>query len=199
MLTDENLTAQLRRAFDEATRDLTSRAGLGAEVRRRHRTARRRAGAARVALPVAAAACVGGVVMADGGRHRAHVPNAQGPAPSVSPIKPVSYRVTIPARAKSLPCLDGQRVPAPHDAATWVVATGPNDCLTIVVRTDVASPHTARPIDLAGVPGLYETKDAAAHTRTVYSRNPGGRSWSALTVAADTPDARLRSFYAPGD
>ncbi|HEY7047692.1 MAG TPA: hypothetical protein VH373_10770 [Jatrophihabitantaceae bacterium] len=198
MLTDEQLTDQLRLAFDQATRDITPAPGLGAAVRRRHRQGRRRAGAVRVALPVAAAACVGGAVVSGGG-HRAPAPNAQRPTPSVSPIRPVSYVVTVPAQAESFSCLDGNSVPVPHDAATWVVATGPDDCLTIVVRTDVALPGSARPFSLAGVPGLYETKDAAANTRTIYSRNADGRSWSALTVTADTPDAKLRSFYAPSN
>lgn len=204
MLTDEELTDQLRLAFDEATRQITPAPGLGAEVHRRHRQARRRAGAVRLALPVAAAACVGGAVVSGGGHHRAPEPQAQrstppGPAGSVPVIEPVSYVVTVPSGAPSFPCLDGTSKPAARGAATWVVVMGPNDCLAIVVRTDVSLPGSARPITLAGVPGLYGTTDAAAGSRTIYSRNPDGRSWSALTVSADTPDAKLRSFYAPSD
>jgi hypothetical protein len=203
MLTDEELTGQLRLAFDEATRQITPAPGLGAEVHRRHRRARRRAGAVRLALPVAAAACAGGAVVSGGGHHRAPAPPAQAqrstpPAPAGSGpvIEAASYVVTVPADAPSFPCLDGTSKPAARGAATWVVVMGPNDCLAIVVRTDVSLPGSARPITLAGVPGLYGTTDAAAGSRTIYSRNPDGRSWSALTVSSDTPDAKLGSFYA---
>src|SRR5262249_55670635 len=92
-------------------------------------------------------------------------------------------------------CLDPSAVRLARDVATWRVV-GPNDCTEMVVDTDTSLPSDARPIDLAGVPGLYGTSDAKTDVRTIYSRNPDG-GWSALTVAPGTSDQSLRGFYVP--
>jgi hypothetical protein len=101
----------------------------------------------------------------------------------------------VPARTKaSLFCIDLGSVQ--HRGDVWYVAGG-NGCATMVVDLHTPLPGDAKPIDLAGVPGLYGTSDAAANSRTIYSRNPDGGDWASLTVAATTPDDVLRGFYVP--
>src|SRR4051794_16783429 len=89
MLTDEDLTRELKLAFDEATQDIAPTAGLGATVHRQHRAARRRAVTVRMAIP-AAAACAGGAMVAGGGSTpSSHAPSAQHSISSV-PVTPTS-------------------------------------------------------------------------------------------------------------
>jgi hypothetical protein len=167
-------------------------------VYRRHRSARRRATALRLALPVAAAAGAGGVLIA--GQHHASAPDAQHATThtkrTVQPaVTAVNYVLTVPRHATSFKCLSDQNAPTSGDA--WVVTLGRRDCLAIVVRMHVALPSHAQPVNLAGVPGLYQTVGTPHGVRTIYSRNPDGHSWSALSVAAGTPDAKLADFYSP--
>ena len=203
MLTDDDLTGALRLAFDDATGGLEPAAGLTAAVHRRHRAARRRSTALRVAVP-AAAACAGGLAVLGGGTS----PSAHGPAERHSTIAAsgestsrattttVAYTLRMMPRAgHAFDCLSPGALAAAHNSATWRAADGA--CTVIVVDTDAALPPDASPIELAGAPGLFGSSDAADQSRTVYSRNPDG-GWSALTVAADTPDQALRGFYVPG-
>jgi hypothetical protein len=202
MLTDDELTGELTLAFDEATQGLASSNGLGATVRRRHRSARRRSAALRYGVP-AAAACAGGVAFATGGAPgSSHAPQAghsvSSGSGSATTAATVAYVLKVPAQASpSLTCLDPDAVQQAHGPETsWVAATG--GCTTIVIDTKTSLPTDAQPIDLAGVPGLYGRIDPATHTRSVYSRNADG-GWFGLTVAADTPDESLRGYYVPSN
>jgi hypothetical protein len=203
MLTDEDLTSQLKVAFDDATHDLAPASGLGAVVHRRHRAARRRAVAMRIAVP-AAAACAGGVaVVGSGSSPSSHAPTTHHPTALASgrsgghaKIRTVAYVVKVPDRTgPTFACLADGAVPQPSDDTdVWYVA-GPDQCMTLVVDLHVTLPADAQPIELAGVAGLYGTTDAGTDSRTIYSRNPGGDGWTSLVVAADTPDDVLRAFY----
>jgi hypothetical protein len=199
VVTDQDLTQLLKRSFDELTTDVVAAPNIGTEVRRRHRIARRRVRAAQVALPAAAAASVGWVVVS--GTHDAPVaPSAHGtgvPAAHASgraPIRTVSYRLALPRTSTSFPCLTAGTVQATHESTTWLVGGG-TDCTMIVVQSVAALPVGAAPIELAGVPGLYGSSDA--DSRTVYSRDANGATWSAVTVAASVSDATLARFYVP--
>jgi hypothetical protein len=205
MLTDEELTSELKLAFDDATQDIAALAGLGVAVRRRHRADRRRAGVLRIAVPAAAAACAGGAAVAagTGSGPSSHTPAAQHSLSSVPVLpssrphaKTVAYLLKVPAQAPSdFGCLDRVAVQVTRDADTWRVS-GPDNCLLMLVDTSTLLPDDVQPIELAGVPGLYGTTDEAAGMRTIYSRNGDG-SWSSLTVAADTAESSLRGFYVP--
>src|SRR5437867_263083 len=100
MLTDEDLVSELKLAFERATDAISPAAGLNAAVHRRHRAARRRATALRIAVP-AAAACAGGLVISSGGSGpsahgtRAVGPTAIGTGHSGSPstARAVAYRL----------------------------------------------------------------------------------------------------------
>ena len=202
MLTDEDLTGQLRLAFADATQDMAPAPGLMAAVHRRHRAARRRGTALRIAIP-AAAACAGGAVVAGGGAEPSAHPPTSSRSTSVVPtsarsrpaIRTVDYLLKVPAQAGgSFSCLDPDAAHVSPDTGTWFVAV--SDCTVMVVDTDTSLPADAQPIELAGIPGLYATTDAGTNAMTIYSGNPDG-TWSALTVAADTPDQSLRGFYTP--
>jgi hypothetical protein len=199
MLTDEDLTRELTLAFEEGTRAIEPAPGLAAALHRRRRRARRRATALRLALPVAAAVGAGSALIV--GQPHSHAPNAQpttthaqrAPRPAIAAA---SYILSVPQHATSFHCLGNGTVPPSRDATTWV-AFAKHDCLAIIVRLHVALPSDAHPADLAGVPGLYQTIDTTKGVRTIYSRNPDQHSWSAVSVAADTPDAKLVGFYVP--
>jgi hypothetical protein len=204
MLTDQDLANELRLAFDEATDGISPAAGLGAAVRRGHRAARRRAAALRLAVP-AAAATAGGVVVAGGGAgpsspaptNHPMATLADGPSVSRSTAQDVAYVLKVPARTNAtFFCIDLGSFS--NDSDVWYVAGG-SGCATMVVDLHTSLPGDAKPIDVAGVPGLYGTSDAKTNSRTIYSRNPDGGDWSSLIVAANTPDDVLRGFYVPSN
>ena len=206
MLTDDELTSELKLAFDEATHDLAPAAGFGAQVHRRHRAARRRAVAMRIALP-AAAACAGGVVVVGTGSSPSsdapstRVPTASGSGQqsvSRTVARTVAYVLKVPTNSdSSFGCIDASAAHLVPDTGTWYVAVGP-DCTAMVVDTDTTLPADATPLELGGVPGLYGTTDPKAGTRTIYSRNPDG-DWSALTVSSNASDDSLEGFYTPAN
>lgn len=206
MLTDDELTSELKLAFEDATDGLSPAAGLSAAVHRRHRAARRRATVVRIAVP-AAAACAGGLVVAGSGSSPSSsgpntvVPTAigsNGHSGSSQTVKTVSYLLKVPTNTdSSFGCIDASAAHIVPDTGTWYVAVGP-DCTAMVVDTDTTLPADATPIELGGVPGLYGTIDAQTGTRTIYSRNPDG-SWSALTVSSTASDDSLRGFYTPAN
>jgi hypothetical protein len=199
MLNDRELTHELRLAFSEVTQTITPAPGLSTTVHRRHRNAHRRNRVLRYALPLVVAAGAGGALFA--GQHHAAAPDAQRATTHTTRVRPqptvraASYVLTVPRHATSFRCVSDLSAPTSDDA--WVVAQGKNDCLALVVRLDVALPSHAQPANLVGVPGLYQTIGTPKGVRTIYSRNPDGHSWSALSVAASTPDAKLAGFYAP--
>jgi hypothetical protein len=204
MLTDDDLTGQLKLAFDEVTQDIVPAAGLAAAVRRRHRAARRRSTAVKIAIPAAAAAWAGGVVIAGGGADHSKQPPATAHSAPGAPqtssanpqIKTVAYELKVAAEpGDAFSCLDPNILRLADNPGTWLMLGG-SHCTLMVVDTDASLPADAQPIDFVGVPGLYGTTDERAGTRTIYSRNPEG-GWSALTVAADTPEQALREFYTP--
>ena len=206
MLTEDDLISELKLAFDDATHDLAPAAGLGATVHRRHRAARRRSVAIRIAVP-AAAACAGGVVVVGTGSSPSsnapsnRVPSASG-ARGQSVTRPVertvAYVLKVPTNSdSSFGCIDASAAHVAPDTGTWYVAVGP-DCTAMVVDTDVTLPAEATPIELGGVPGLYGTTDPKTGTRTIYSRNPDG-DWSALTVSSNASDDSLEGFYTPAN
>jgi hypothetical protein len=210
MLTDDDLTKELRLAFAAATDGIDPAAGLGAAVHKQHRAARRRAVAIRIAVP-AAAACAGGMaIVGTGSSPSSHAPvtrvptasgtGQSGTGHSVSrpTARTVAYVLKVPTQAPdTFNCLDDRAFSVTRDPDTWAMrVSGRDGCLLMLVDTNTTRPADARPIDLAGVPGLYGTTDERAGTRTIYSRNGNG-TWSALTVSADTPDEFLRDFYTP--
>jgi hypothetical protein len=207
MLTDEDLTSELKLAFGDATRDIEPSPGLGATVHRRHRAARRRSAALQVAVPVAAL-CAGGVAVVAGGSSTSSTPaphgaashlTTSGPSGSRSTIATVAYLLTVPSDggAASFACLNSAAVQVSLGDETWYVA-GVHDCKTMVIDSDASLPADAHPIDFPGVPGLYGRTDPETSSRTIYSRNPDG-SWSGVTVAADTSDESLSGYYTPSN
>jgi hypothetical protein len=205
MLTDEDLTSELKLAFEDATDGIAPAAGLIAAVHRRHRAARRRAAALRIAVP-AAAACASGVVIAGVGSSpssdgpRTVVPTAigTGNSGSRSTVKTVAYLLKVPTDTdSSFGCIDASSAHIVPNTGVWYVAVG-NGCTALVVDTDTTLPADARPIELGGVPGIYGTSDESAGVRTIYSQNPDG-SWSSLTVSTKASDEALRGFYTPAN
>jgi hypothetical protein len=201
VVTDQDLTQLLKRSFDELTTDVVAAPNLGTELRRRHHIARRRVRAAQVALPAAAAASLGWAVAS--GTHTS--PAAPSARAAVAPVthdpgrvvaRPVAYRLALPRTSTSFPCLTDGTVQATRETTTWLVGGG-TDCTMIVVQSVGSLPADAAPIELAGVRGLYGSSDA--DSRTVYSRDPNGGTWSAVTVAAGVSDASLARFYVPAN
>jgi hypothetical protein len=192
MLTDDELTTELRTAFAAAVADLYAPTELTADVQRRHRTHQRRTATSLVGVPALAAAVI--TVVAISGAHDSdsHAPAAQrgnlGATTASSTTATDAIRMTFAGYTLTVPVnstradarvvehsVCGSEAAFEHGGPSRLV-TNPSDpsCPVTLGLTKTAPPTNAQKINLPiGVPGHSEwtgfvVNDATSGGRTVY-------------------------------
>ena len=214
---DDTLINALRQGFAEDTDTIHASPALAANLRRRHRTHRRRAAALRIALPTSAAA-FGGVLLSGqlGGPAStiaAHDPSASAVATvpatvTATPFVPVAYTFKAPTDSLNLPCLsvgtDLSSVPGfTNTTAELYTAQGESGapCQVGFATLDlIAPPADTHPANLPGVSGLLEWDHPVQGTRTIFTLAPpsdtaDAGTWQSYTVSADLDPAVLASWF----
>jgi hypothetical protein len=212
MLTDDDLTAQLRDAYTAVACDLRAPTYLAAAARRRHRTHRRRTVAALVTAPTLAVGAIAAVALAASNEPATHKPAAI--APNRSSVQPqgstitmelAGYPITIPLG--SVPgtgepvmeyvCGDEAAFET-HGNLELVSNLSDPRCEVSLGVTTTPPPNEGEPISWPPGPGGSVVDGPVPGARTAYFPAPNYRSvWLVIFVRSGRLDQPLLDALGP--